>query len=76
VAGASANALPDPVPEEVKQERLARFMQAVQAAISGAQLGCASAGHPALAQTLNRYPFASFASFADKKLLTRNHIAP
>src|SRR5690606_21572901 len=27
VEGASANALPDPVPEEVKQERLARFMQ-------------------------------------------------
>ena len=27
VDGASANALPDPVPEEVKQERLARFMQ-------------------------------------------------
>ena len=27
VDGASANALPDPVPEEVKQERLARFME-------------------------------------------------
>ena len=33
VEGAAANALPDPVPEEVKQERLARFM-AVQAQIS------------------------------------------
>ena len=27
VEGATANALPDPVPEEVKQERLARFME-------------------------------------------------
>jgi ribosomal protein S12 methylthiotransferase len=33
VAGAAANALPDPVPEDVKQERLARFMD-VQAEIS------------------------------------------
>ena len=33
VEGAAANALPDPVPEEVKQERLARFM-ALQAEIS------------------------------------------
>ncbi|MEJ5209734.1 MAG: 30S ribosomal protein S12 methylthiotransferase RimO [Lysobacteraceae bacterium] len=33
VEGAAANALPDPVPEEVKQERLARFM-ALQAQIS------------------------------------------
>ncbi|WP_240126007.1 30S ribosomal protein S12 methylthiotransferase RimO [Thermomonas alba] len=37
VEGAAANALPDPVPEEVKQERLARFM-ARQAAISEARL--------------------------------------
>jgi ribosomal protein S12 methylthiotransferase len=37
VEGASANALPDPVPEEVKQERLARFMER-QAAISAARL--------------------------------------
>ncbi len=37
VTGAAANALPDPVPEEVKQERLARFM-ARQAAISEARL--------------------------------------
>ena len=37
VEGASANALPDPVPEAVKQERLARFMDA-QAAISAARL--------------------------------------
>jgi ribosomal protein S12 methylthiotransferase len=37
VEGASANALPDPVPEAVKQERLARFM-ARQAAISEAKL--------------------------------------
>ena len=37
VEGAAANALPDPVPEEVKQERLARFMQR-QAAISAARL--------------------------------------
>ena len=33
VAGAAANALPDPVPEAVKQERLARFME-IQAEIS------------------------------------------
>lgn len=33
VEGATANALPDPVPEAVKQERLARFME-VQADIS------------------------------------------
>jgi ribosomal protein S12 methylthiotransferase len=33
VTGAAANALPDPVPEAVKQERLARFME-VQAEIS------------------------------------------
>jgi ribosomal protein S12 methylthiotransferase len=33
VAGAAANDLPDPVPEETKQERLERFME-VQAAIS------------------------------------------
>ncbi len=37
VEGASANALPDPVPEEVKQERLARFME-VQAEISAQKL--------------------------------------
>ena len=37
VEGAAANALPDPVPEEVKQERLGRFMQR-QAAISAARL--------------------------------------
>ena len=37
VEGAAANALPDPVPEDVKQERLARFM-ARQAAISAARL--------------------------------------
>lgn len=37
VKGAAANALPDAVPEEVKQERLARFM-AVQEAISIARL--------------------------------------
>ncbi len=37
VEGAAANALPDPVPGEVRQERLARFMQ-VQAAISEARL--------------------------------------
>lgn len=37
VEGAAANALPDPVPEEVKQERLARFME-VQAKISAEKL--------------------------------------
>ena len=37
VTGAKANDLPDPVPEEVKQERLARFMER-QAAISEARL--------------------------------------
>jgi ribosomal protein S12 methylthiotransferase len=37
VAGAAANALPDPVPEALKQERRARFMQ-VQAAISAQRL--------------------------------------
>lgn len=37
VDGAAANALPDQVPEEVKQERLARFME-VQEAISAAKL--------------------------------------
>ena len=37
VAGAAANALPDPVPEELKQERLARFME-VQAEISREKL--------------------------------------
>ena len=37
VEGAAANALPYPVPEDVKQERLARFM-ARQAAISAARL--------------------------------------
>lgn len=37
VEGASANALPDPVPEAVKQERLARFMER-QAEISAAKL--------------------------------------
>lgn len=37
VDGASANALPDHVPEEVKQERLARFME-VQERISAAKL--------------------------------------
>jgi len=37
VDGAAANALPDPVPEDVKQERLARFMER-QAAISEAKL--------------------------------------
>ncbi|MSP95672.1 MAG: 30S ribosomal protein S12 methylthiotransferase RimO [Betaproteobacteria bacterium] len=37
VEGATANALPDPVPEEVKEERRARFMQQ-QAKISAARL--------------------------------------
>jgi ribosomal protein S12 methylthiotransferase len=37
VEGASANALPEPVPEAVKQERLARFMER-QAGISAAKL--------------------------------------
>jgi ribosomal protein S12 methylthiotransferase len=37
VAGAAANALPDSVPEEVKQERLARLME-VQEKISAAKL--------------------------------------
>ena len=37
VEGAAANALPDPVPEEIKQERLARFME-VQAKISADKL--------------------------------------
>ncbi len=37
VEGATANALPDAVPEEVKQERLARFMQ-LQAEISAEKL--------------------------------------
>jgi ribosomal protein S12 methylthiotransferase len=37
VEGAAANALPDPVPEEVKEERLARLME-VQAEISAAKL--------------------------------------
>ncbi|MDG4867386.1 30S ribosomal protein S12 methylthiotransferase RimO [Guyparkeria sp. 1SP6A2] len=37
VDGATANELPDPVAEEVKQERLARFMEK-QAAISAAKL--------------------------------------
>ncbi|MCX8048697.1 MAG: 30S ribosomal protein S12 methylthiotransferase RimO [Methylohalobius sp.] len=37
IEGAAANALPDSVPEEVKEERLARFME-VQAAISAAKL--------------------------------------
>ena len=35
--GAKANDLPDPVPEELKQERLARFMER-QAEISAAKL--------------------------------------
>jgi len=38
VDGAKANALPDPVPEELKEERLERFME-VQAEISAARLG-------------------------------------
>ncbi|MCF7223190.1 30S ribosomal protein S12 methylthiotransferase RimO [Marilutibacter chinensis] len=37
VEGAAANGLPDPVPEELKQERLARFME-LQADISTARL--------------------------------------
>jgi ribosomal protein S12 methylthiotransferase len=37
VEGAAANALPDPVPEPVKQERLARFME-LQAEISADRL--------------------------------------
>ena len=37
VDGASANALPDPVPEEVKEERFARFMEAA-GRISAARL--------------------------------------
>jgi ribosomal protein S12 methylthiotransferase len=37
VDGAAANALPDPVPEELKEERRARLMQ-VQAGISAARL--------------------------------------
>lgn len=39
VDGAAANALPDPVPEEIKQERHARFM-ARQERISRSKLAC------------------------------------
>jgi ribosomal protein S12 methylthiotransferase len=39
VKGAAANALPDPVPEEVKEERQARLM-ALQAGISARRLRC------------------------------------
>ena len=44
VTGAAANDLPDPVPEAVKQERLARFME-VQAAISRDKLRCRIGQH-------------------------------
>jgi ribosomal protein S12 methylthiotransferase len=37
VAGAAANDLPDPIPDEVKEERLARFME-LQARISAERL--------------------------------------
>ena len=37
MAGARANELPDPVPEELKEDRLERFME-VQAGISAAKL--------------------------------------
>ncbi|MEW6254200.1 MAG: 30S ribosomal protein S12 methylthiotransferase RimO, partial [Planctomycetota bacterium] len=37
VEGAAANALPDPVPEDLKEERLERFME-VQAEISAMRL--------------------------------------
>jgi ribosomal protein S12 methylthiotransferase len=37
VEGAKANALPDPVPEDVKQERLARFMARLEAKIGTTQ---------------------------------------
>ena len=37
VGGARANELPDPVPEELKEDRLERFME-VQAGISAAKL--------------------------------------
>jgi ribosomal protein S12 methylthiotransferase len=37
VGGARANELPDPVPEELKEDRLERFME-TQAAISAAKL--------------------------------------
>ena len=47
VEGAAANALPGAVPEEVKEERLERFM-AVQAEISAAKLA-AKVGRPLLA---------------------------
>jgi ribosomal protein S12 methylthiotransferase len=43
VTGAKANALPDPVDEDVKQERLARFMER-QAAISEARLAAKVGG--------------------------------
>jgi ribosomal protein S12 methylthiotransferase len=43
VAGAAANALPDPVPDEVKDERWHRFMQtqqAISAEILAGKVGC------------------------------------
>jgi len=43
VEGAAANALPDPVPEAVREERRARFMQA-QAAISAERLRAKAGG--------------------------------
>ena len=43
VEGAAANALPDPVPQEVREERRARFMQ-TQEGISAARLDARSAG--------------------------------
>src|SRR3546814_6869293 len=60
VEGASANALPDPVPEALKQERLARFMER-QAAISADKLEARrSEEHTSELQSLMRISYAVF----------------
>lgn len=71
VEGATANDLPDHVPEEIKQERYERFMQ-VQQQISAAKL------QKRIGQTMtvlvdsleDEYPVAVARSYADARKLT------
>ncbi len=71
VEGATANDLPDHVPEEIKQERYERFMQ-VQQQISAAKL------QKRIGQTMtilvdsleDEYPVAVARSYADAPKLT------
>src|SRR3546814_10244360 len=70
VEGAAANALPDAVPEEIKEERYQRIMEktaAISAAKLQAKIGRRSEEHTYELQSLMRIPYAVFCLKKKKK---------